>query len=187
MLAAIAICVGTTAAIAQTTPPVVTWTPSNAGSKSVVWNQSGNGWIVTLNRNNTQVPASVLVTSLTSEPIRFINLNNGTWPWMTTLRVRGPSSGSPCGRVDAITAFDSGPAEVAELRMVDDLGANLASGDDAIQGFQNVGVVRITGDILDTVSATIKIADCEVTGDVYGDFIALGDEQGGRSPSAVSQ
>jgi len=50
MLAAIAICAGTTATIAQTTPPVVTWTPSNAGSKSVVWNQSGNGWTVTLTR-----------------------------------------------------------------------------------------------------------------------------------------
>ncbi|MCC7387848.1 MAG: hypothetical protein IT431_03680 [Phycisphaerales bacterium] len=93
----------TAAAIAQNTPPVVTWTPSNAGSSTVAWNQDDNGWDVTLNRNSTLAPANVLVTSLTSEPIDFIKLNNGTDPWMTTLRVRGPSQFAPCGRVDSIT------------------------------------------------------------------------------------
>jgi len=47
ILAALAIGLGATAAFAQTTKPVVTWTPSNAGTTgTIVWNQSGNGWIV---------------------------------------------------------------------------------------------------------------------------------------------
>jgi hypothetical protein len=94
---------------------------------------------------------------------------------MTTVHVRGPNSGSPCGRVDSITAFDSGPAQIAELRVSGDLGGNLSGGDDAIQGFDNVGVVRVTGDVLDTINANNYITDCQVLGDVYGDFVALGD------------
>ncbi|MBK7403820.1 MAG: hypothetical protein IPJ41_04095 [Phycisphaerales bacterium] len=174
MPACLAIGLSAAGAFGQTTKPVVTWSPSNSGNHSITWNQSGNGWNVQLNRTNSSVPISVTVTSLTTEPIRFVLLNQGAWPYMTTLYVRGPNSGSPCGRVDSVTAFDSGPAQVAELRVQGTLGYNLAGGDDAVQGFDHVGIVRVTGDVLDNINAYLNISDCELLGDVYGSVIAAG-------------
>ncbi len=168
---------------AQPDVPDIEFTPATnengSASGSFTAEEIGGKWNITITCNYTPWGGygtfKVKVETHKDEVIRFITVDGYTTGASTRLHVRGTNQYQACGPVEYIQADMPNEVKLVELWMEGDLGTAPYTGQDVIEGFDQIGGVDIVGDVYGDIVTTgvSQNSIYVIKGDLHGNLIAL--------------